>query len=268
MTATSNRKRLTSKLLQIFYKRSSRRETEHQFETYQKLFGNETNQLHASRKDVIQMKFNGKTFLRSAGYLAVVLSCLCLGGAARVMAQDSSMGSSQPKTDPRKLTTIQVAAADDGKTKTAVEVRYLNLPFGAATFGYMEVGGDRYYSNRTWPILHLKLARQAVYDGKTLQPGDYVFFITPKSEKLKTDSMMFSLASFKPDAARGTFLVPGDVFTETPKDAVVISQKPVTFGKDATTSPSLQVWVGKESDGVSIKLHYGNRTLTEKLTWK
>ena len=214
------------------------------------------------------MKLNGKTLARSFVYAAVILSCICLSSAARVMAQDSTMSAGQAKTDPRKLTTIQVAAFDDGKTKNAVEVRYLNLPFGAATFGYMEVGGDRYYSNRTWPIMHLKLARQAVYDGKTLQPGDYVFYITPKSEKLKTDSMMFSLASFKPDAARGTFLVPGDVFTETPKDAVVISQKPVTFGKGANASPALQVWVGKEGDAVAIKLHYGDRTLTEKLMLK
>lgn len=214
------------------------------------------------------MKFNGKMFVRSVSYVAVILSCLCLGGATRVMAQGNAMGGGQAKADPRKATTIQVATFDDGKTKNAVEVRYLNLPFGAATFGYMEVGGDRYYSNRTWPIMHLKLARPAVYDGKTLQPGDYVFYLTPKSEKLKTDSMMFSLASFKPDAARGTFLVPGDVFTETPKDAVVISQKPVTFGKGANSSPALQVWVGKEADAVAIKLHYGDRTLTEKLMLK
>lgn len=207
------------------------------------------------------MKLNGTTLVRSLFYAAFICACFGLGSSA-ALAQDGTM--SQPKTDPRKLTTIQTAA-DDDKTKS-VEVRYLNLPYGAPTFGYMEVGGDRYYSNRTWPILHLKLARKATYDGKALQPGDYVFFITPKSEKLKTDSMMLSLASFKPDAARGTFLVPGDVFTETPKDAVVISQKAVTFGKGAENAPALQVWVGKAGNDVSIKLHYGDRTLTEKLT--
>ena len=215
------------------------------------------------------MKLNGKTLAHCLIYVAVILACAGTGSQGRVLAQQSmGGGDAQPKTDPRKLTTIQVAAADDGKMKNAVEVRYLNLPFGAPTFGYMEVGGDRYYSNRTWPILHLKLAHKAVYDGKTLQPGDYVFYITPKSEKLKTDSMMLSLASFKPDPARGTFLVPGDVFTETPKDAVLVSQKPVTFDKGAPVSPALQVWVGKEGQDVSIKLHYGDRTLTEKLTLK
>ena len=212
------------------------------------------------------MKLKGKALARVLVYMTVVFACAGLGGATRVAAQDNTMGGG--KADPRKLTTIQVAAADVGETKNAVEVRYLNLPFGAPTFGYMEVGGDRYYSNRTWPILHLKLAREAIYDGKTLLAGDYVFFITPKSEKLKTDSMMLSLASFKPDAARGTFLVPGDVFTETPKDAVVISQKPVTFGKGAPVAPALQVWVGKEGKDIAIKLHYGDRTLTEKLTLK
>lgn len=212
------------------------------------------------------MKHNAKTLARSLVYAALICACVGFGAAAHVSAQEGSMGGGSQ--DPRKTTTIQTAATDMGDTKSAVEVRYLNLPFGAPTFGYMEVGGDRYYSNRTWPILHLKLARKAMYDGKTLQPGDYVFFITPKSEKLKSTSMMLSLASFKPDAASGTFLVPGDVFTDTPKDAVVISQKPVMFGKGAPNSPALQVAVGKESDGVSIKLHYGDRTLTEKLMLK
>lgn len=214
------------------------------------------------------MKLRGNALARSIVYVALIVACIGFGGAQASAQQEAMSGGEKPKTDPRKLTTIQTAAADDGATKNAVEVRYLNLPFGAPTFGYMESGGDRYYSNRTWPILHLKLAREAVYDGKTLQPGDYVFFITPKSEKLKTDSMMLSLASFKPDATRGTFIVPGDVLTETPKDAVVVSQKPITFGKGAKNSPALQVWVGKEGKDVSIKLHYGDRTLTEKLALK
>lgn len=213
------------------------------------------------------MKLSFNPLVRSLVYAAVIACCAGLGSAARVQAQETP-ASGGARVDPRTLTTIQTASADVGGTKMAVEVRYLNLPYGAATFGYMEVGGDRYYSNRTWPILHLKLARKAVYDGKTLQPGDYVFFITPKSAQLKTDSMMFSLASFKPDPARGTFLVPGDVFTETPKDAVVISQKAVTFDKGAPVVNALQVWVGKEGDTVSIKLHYGDRTLTEKLMLK
>lgn len=213
------------------------------------------------------MKFNGKALVRALVYVAVIFACAGFGTASRALAQDGAM-SGQTRTDPRKLTTIQSASAEAGKNKKAVEVRYLNLPYGAPTFGYMEVGGDRYYSNRTWPILHLTLAQKAVYDGKALQPGDYVFFITPKSEQLKTDSMMLSLASFKPATAGGTFLVPGDVFTETPKDAIVISQKAVSFGKGAEMAPALQVWVGKEGNDISIKLHYGDRTLTEKLMLK
>lgn len=211
------------------------------------------------------MKRNGKTPARRLVYAAFIFACLGLGSAASALAQEGAMGA---KTDPRKLTTIQVAATDDGQTKNAVEVRYLNLPFGGPTFGYMENGGDRYYSNRTWPILHLKLARPATYEGKALLPGDYVFYITPKSEKLKTDSMMLTLASFKPDAAGGTFLVAGNVFTDTPKDSIVVHQKAVTFGRGADVSPALQVRVDKEGKGISIKLHYGDRTLTEKLVLK
>ncbi|HEX8000625.1 MAG TPA: hypothetical protein VF528_19755 [Pyrinomonadaceae bacterium] len=213
------------------------------------------------------MKLNGKNLARRLLSFSFIFACLTLTSVLSVLAQDGAMGG-QGKTDPRKLTTIQVAATDDGETKNAVEVRYLNLPFGAPTFGYMENGGDRYYSNRTWPILHMKLARAATYEGKSLLPGDYVFYITPKSEQLKTNSMMLTLASFKPTAANGTFLVAGNVFTETPKDAVVVSQKPVTFGKGAPVSSALQVSVGKEGKDVSIKLHYGDRTLTEKLVLK
>jgi hypothetical protein len=212
------------------------------------------------------MKFSQSMLVRSLLYVAVICACVGFGGSLRALAQDTMGG--QTKTDPRKLTTIQSATADVGKNKKAVEVRYLNLPFGAPTFGYMEVGGDRYYSNRTWPILHLTLAQNAVYNGKALKPGDYVFYITPKSEQLKTTSMMLTLASFTPATAGGTFLVPGDVFTATPKDAVVVSEKAVTFGKGAEVSPALQVWVGKEGNDIAIKLHYGDRTLTEKLTLK
>ena len=115
------------------------------------------------------MKLKGRP-ARVLSYVTFIFACIALGSAMSAFAQDT-MGSNQPKTDPRKLTTIQVAATDDGKTKNVVEFRYLNLPFGAPTFGYMEVGGDRYYSNRTGPILHMKLASEAVYDGRLCSPA-------------------------------------------------------------------------------------------------
>ncbi len=194
-------------------------------------------------------------------YTALAAAGFSLACAAPV--SNSAEASAWQQTDKRKLTTIQTSAVDLGQTKNAVEVRYLNLPFGEATFGYMEKGGDRYYSNRTWPIAHLTLATQATYDGKTLQPGDYVMIITPKGNS-NPDGMKLSIASFKPE--NGTFLKAGDVFTDTPKDATVITQKPVTFDKGAPMVDHLVINLDKTGDStVAIKFHYGDRTLTEKL---
>ena len=197
--------------------------------------------------------------------LAAAALCLCATGArAGAAAQEA-------KIDRRKLTTVQTAAADAGRTKHAVEVRYLNLPFGEATFNYVETGEDPnnrgYYSGRTWPIAHLRLAAAATHEGKRLAPGDYVIYITPR-DPAKNADMTLSIASFKPAAAGATFLTPGDVFVETPKDAQVVSQKAIRFARGAPKVDELQVWVGKQGKDVDIKFHYGDRTLTERLKLK
>ncbi|HJR09093.1 MAG TPA: hypothetical protein VJ842_17670 [Pyrinomonadaceae bacterium] len=196
-----------------------------------------------------------------------VVALLSLGGNA--FAQDAMSGMAQgEKVDKRKLTTIQTASVDVGETKKAVEVRYLNLPWGKATFGYIETGVDprngQYYAKRTWPIAHLHLNAPAKYHGKTLAPGDYAMVITPKNPETKA-GMKLSLASFKPAEANGTFLVPGNVFVETPKDATVVAEREIAFGEGAPVVEELNIWTGKEGKTVSIKIHYGDRTLTEKL---
>src|ERR671933_3033152 len=88
-------------------------------------------------------------------FIVCTLFALC---AVAALAQEN-MGGAE-RVDKRKLTTIQTSAVDAGKTKNAVEVRYLNLPWGEATFGYIETGEDPrnrgYYAGRTWPIAHLK----------------------------------------------------------------------------------------------------------------
>ena len=195
---------------------------------------------------------------------------LALGGNA--FAQDAMSGMAEDKkVDKRKLTKIQTTSVDVGETKQAVEVRYLNLPWGKATFGYIETGVDprngQYYAKRTWPIAHLRLAAPATFQGKTLAPGDYAMVITPKNPETKA-GMKLSLASFKPAEANGTFLVPGNVFVETPKDATVVAEKEIAFGGGAPLVDELSIWTGKEGKTVSIKIHYGDRTLTEKLTLK
>jgi hypothetical protein len=161
-------------------------------------------------------------------------------------------------TDKRKLTTIQTAKHD------AVEVRYLNLPFGERTFGYMAVGGDDYYSNRTWPFAHLTLAKTASWQGHDLAPGDYVLYITPKSASAP---MSLTVASFKPND-KGTFLVAGDVFVETPKDAVAVASVPVTFDKKEPMVDHLDIAVNQAGDGADVVVHYGDHWLTQHLTIK
>jgi hypothetical protein len=209
----------------------------------------------------------GKNKIGALALSLVFLTALVGANVAVSSAQDGGqMNAGQ--VDKRKLTTIQTAAADDGATKHAVEVRYLNLPWGEATFGYIENGIDPrnegYYAARSWPIAHLRLNVPATWEGKQLAPGDYAIVITPRDQKANKD-MTLALASFKPAEDGGTFLKAGNVFVETPKDAQVVSQKTIKFDKGAPVAPQLEVWVGKQGKDVEIKFHYGDRTHTEKL---
>ena len=196
-------------------------------------------------------------------FVTVGAIALCVVAAT---AQEN-MGGTE-RVDKRKLTTIQTSAVDSGKTKNAVEARYLNLPFGEATFGYIETGNDPrnqgYYAGRTWPIAHLRLAAPAKFEGKKLAPGDYAIVITPANPK-ENKGMMLSLASFTPGEG-GTFLKAGDVFVDTPKDANVIVSKPIKFDKGAPAVDHLVIETVRTGHNVWLKFHYGDRTLNEKLT--
>jgi hypothetical protein len=208
----------------------------------------------------------GARALSTLFFVALVAAC-----AAVASAQDNAGQMSAPRVDKRKLTTVQTASANHGKTKNAVEVRYLNLPWGETTFGYIETGNDPrnngYYASRAWPIAHLRLNVPATYDGKKLAPGDYAFVITPRNPKTNTD-MTLALESFKPAAAGGSFLKAGDVFVETPKDAVVVTQKTIKFDKGGAVADQLEMTVNDQGKDVSIKFHYGDRTHVEKLKLK
>ncbi|HEX8128865.1 MAG TPA: hypothetical protein VF527_07170 [Pyrinomonadaceae bacterium] len=219
----------------------------------------------------MEMLKNRRTLARFVAF--AFIAGLLLGGAfalyavRNASAQEAAMP--EKKVDKRKLTTIQTASVDVGETKRAVEVRYLDLPWGKATFGYIETGVDprngQYYAKRTWPIAHLRLAAPAEYHGKALAPGDYAMIITPKNPETKA-GMKLSLASFKPAEANGTFLVPGNVFVETPKDVSVVAEKEINFAAGAPVVEQLTIHTDREGNTVSIKIHYGDRTLTEKLT--
>jgi hypothetical protein len=197
--------------------------------------------------------------------LFVACALFALGSAA-ARAQDNPMPAE--RVDKRKLTTVQTSAVDSDKTKNAVEVRYLNLPWGEATFGYIETGNDPrnqgYYAGRTWPIAHLKLAAPAKFEGKSLPAGDYVVVITPANPK-ENKGMLLSIASFTPGEG-GTFLKAGDVFVDTPKDANVIVTKAIKFDKGAPPVDHLVIETARTGHDVWLKFHYGDRTLTEKLS--
>lgn len=200
--------------------------------------------------------------------VAFVVAC---GASAAAQDAGSMGGMNAPRVDRRKMTTVQSAAADYGKTKDAVEVRYLNLPWGETTFGYIETGVDPsnkgYYAGRTWPIAHLRLRVPATWQGKALAPGDYALVITPRDAKTKTD-MTLAISSFKPAAENGTFIKAGDVFVETPKDARVVSKKTIKFAKGAPKMDELHMAVVRRGKNVDISIHYGDRALTETLKLK
>lgn len=165
-------------------------------------------------------------------------------------------------TDKRKQTTIQTVTVGVGKSKEAVTVKFLNSPWGEKTFSYLEVGGSAYYSTRDWPFAHIKLAGKARWIGADLEPGDYVWVVTPRSEKAP---MGLSLWKFTPGES-GTFLVAGDVFTERPADAVMVASKPVVFEKDKPLVDHLEITASAKGKKTSIVVHYGTRSITEELT--
>jgi len=215
--------------------------------------------LHSrKKKGKIFMKSGRKILSLSIAYAILIVSLF--------LSVNSSIAGQGGEQDKRKLTKIQTVSIDVGKTKNAVEVLYLDLPWGEKTFGYLEQGGNDYYSTRTWPFAHLKLAVRAKYDGKVLAPGNYMMIITPKNDP-RVPQMTLSIASFHPDQKQGTFLVPGDIFTETPRNVVLIDKKPVSFEKGAPMADYLKIDLEKvESDAaVDLKVHYGDRSLTKKL---
>ncbi len=165
-------------------------------------------------------------------------------------------------TDVRKLTTIQSVSVDAGKTKDAVTVKYLNLPWGEKTFSYMEDGGNQYYSTRDWPFAQITLTVKAKWIGADLEPGNYVWVITPKSD---TRPMGLSIWKFTPGAS-GTFLVAGDVFTERPKDAVMVASKPVKFERGKPLVDHLEISASAKGKKADVMVHYGTRAITEEIS--
>jgi hypothetical protein len=157
----------------------------------------------------------------------------------------------------REETTIQVASADVAKMTSAVQVKYLNLPWGAQTFSYIENGTDEYYSKRDWPFAHL-ISKVALKVGDVrLEPGDYVLVLTPGGQGKK---MQVSIASFKPDAS-GTFLRPGNIFVPVPSDAKTVYKTEAAFTKDQKVVDHMKVEALSIGGQVKLNISYGDRRL-------
>ncbi len=205
------------------------------------------------------MTFSLRTLLRTSALM--VLAAFCAGfiiSTATPLTASAQMGGN----DPRKATTIQTATAKLGKVNDGLTIRYLNLPWGPTTFGYMENGGNQYYSKRTWPIAHITLKTKAEFFGKTLEPGDYVLIITPKG---LANQMGLQVASFTPKGENGTFLVAGNVFTDTP-ECKTVAAKPVTFKSGAPMSDAMKFNLVPQGNKVEIKIHYGDRMYVDTMT--
>jgi len=179
-------------------------------------------------------------------------------------AAPAEMGQGQMgmgENDPRKATTIQTTSARLGNVADAVMVRYLNLPWGPQTFGYIENGGNQFYSTRTWPVAHLTLKTRVKFFGREFEPGDYVLTIVPKGLAPK---MGMQVRSFQPSGEGGTFLVPGNVFTETP-DGPIVASRPIEFTPGAPQSDALRISLVPRKNMVEMTINYGDRSFTEKL---
>ncbi len=177
---------------------------------------------------------------------------------AGALQNDMRMG----ENDPRKATTIQTTSAKLGNVADAVTVRYLNLPWGPQTFGYIENGGNQFYSMRTWPIAHLTLKTRAKLFGREFDPGDYVLAIVPKG---LAHRMGMQVRSFRPSGEGETFLVAGNVFTETPAGSILAS-RPIEFKPGAPQSDAMRISLTAKKNTVEMTINYGDRSFTEKLT--
>ncbi len=209
------------------------------------------------------------TVVRTGALTLVALLGLSSAGTfpSAALAQPAApaeMGQGQMgmgENDPRKATTIQTTSARLGNMADAVMVRYLNLPWGAQTFGYIENGGNQFYSTRTWPVAHLTLKTRVRFFGREFEPGDYVLTIVPKG---LAPRMGMQVRSFQPSGEGGTFLVPGNVFTETPNGPIVAS-RPIEFTPGAPQSDAMRISLVPRKNMVEMTINYGDRSFTEKL---
>jgi len=155
----------------------------------------------------------------------------------------------------REQTTIQTASLDVKDKKTAITVKYLDLPWGEKSFSYIEKGDDNYYGTRSWPFARMITTIPVKLEDHDLAPGNYALVINPAK---KGQPMAFTVTQISGD---GEFLQPGNVFVEVPTGKTIFST-PVTFETgDKVLADHMKIVLGQADNGITLTVLYGNRKL-------
>lgn len=177
--------------------------------------------------------------------LALVLAILVKTGSAQT----------------REQTTIQTTTFDVATLRDAVTISYLNLPWGEATFGYIEHGTKgSYYGERTWPFAQLETKVALTLDGTRINPGQYALVITPGAD---VKPMSLSIVPFEGP----TFLKPGNIFSPTPK-GMALYNRDISFQTFDGLADHMKIDAVATPTGFDLVVNYGNRKLAKSFTTK
>ncbi len=156
----------------------------------------------------------------------------------------------------REQTTIQTTAVDVGTVKDAVNIAYLNFPWGQVTFSYIEHGTkDTYYGERSWPFAQLDTKIPLTLEGTKIAPGQYALVIGPGGD---AKPMTLSLIQFDGP----TFLKAGNVFSPAPKGTTIYS-KDITFQTVDASFDHMKIDAAPTAQGFDLVVNYGNRRLVK-----
>jgi hypothetical protein len=162
-------------------------------------------------------------------------------------------------TQSREQTTIQTASLDVKDKKSAITVKYLDLPWGEKSFSYIEKGEENYYGTRSWPFARMITTVPVKLEDHDLAPGNYALVINPAK---KGQPMALTVSQITGD---GEFLQPGNVFVEVPTGKTIFSA-PVTFETgDKILADHMKIVLGQADNGITLTVLYGNRKLNRLL---
>jgi len=157
----------------------------------------------------------------------------------------------------REQTTVQTASVKLGKVEGAVTVKYLNYPWGEVTFGYLEKGGNNYYSTRTWSVAHLITKVKTSIQGVELPAGDYALVVHPGGPDKKMTLSVIQVA--------GEFLKDGK-WSEKAPEGKVMGKWDIEFEKMDDLADHMKIALEPQGKSVKLIIYYGNRKLVHTLT--